>query len=150
MRVLGRLSRSLWGWLIFKLIFGVGWPLALLTFTPASLLASLGWVIYLVASTTLTGALISIVGLILSAQSGTRATVGLTVELVGILLMLVGPISYCLTLVTVATVGFGGTPGWQFIPSVFFSAGMVSAIVNRLLIVLQVRSRVSHQPGLEL
>lgn len=143
-RALGRLTIRHLGWLNFKLVIGVAWPITLLTHTPASLIASLGWLVFLVASTTLAGALTSIVGLIMSAQTGAKAVVGLSVELAGLCLMVTGPTAYCLTYVYLCFAGFNGITGSQFVPGAVFAWAMVCALVCRILIVAPRRSQEAH------
>lgn len=122
----------------------MAWSIATLVTATPSLLASLGWVVYLIAITTLTGAAVSLVGLIMSAQTGTKAVLGLTVELVGLFLMLVGPFGYFAANALLSITGFWHFAAASFLPAMFFAYAMVAAIINRILIVAPKRYREGH------
>jgi hypothetical protein len=139
--VLRRLNIRQLGWLQFKLVLGILWPLSLIFLTPASLLGSIGWIVYLIASATLTGTAVSVTGLILSAQGGAKATVGLSIELAGLALFTVGPFAYFLIYLTLCFTGYGKFPGTIYVPSTCFAYAMVAAITCRILIVAPARSR---------
>lgn len=151
MRAFKRLTLQHWGWLAFKMTLGVLWPLSILDTVPPALIDSLGWVIYLVCFSTLTGASVSMVGLVMSAQRGVAAVIGLTVELVGLSLMLVGPIANALTQFMLAGVGFdyqgAHYSGPQLLPGAFISLAIFLALINRVLIVLPARRRQASDPG---
>lgn len=132
------------GWLVFKVIMGIGWPIALITLTPISLLGSLGWVIYFMAITTLVGGVVSSLGLIATAQTGRLAVLGLSIELSGLSLFIVGPLTYAFTYTALSIYGFGHISNITFIPITIFAYGMVAAIFNRILIVAPQRSLEAH------
>lgn len=144
MNGLHRLTVRHWGWLIFKVILGVLWPISVLVTSPPTLVHSLGWIVGLIAITTLTGGLTSIVGLIMSAQTGAKAVIGLTIELVGLHLFIIGPFTDATTLLLLCFTGWHGTPGYQLMPSMLFALAMVSAIINRILIVAPRRAKEAH------
>lgn len=139
-----RLTPEHLGWLHFKIALGLVWPIALITLTPVTLVGSLGWVVYFMAITTLTGALVSMTGLVMSAQRGTLAVVGLSVELAGLFFFLVGPLTYAITYGVLSVTGFGELKNVQFIPLAIFSYSMVAAIINRIVIVMPRRRREAH------
>jgi hypothetical protein len=142
--VFSRLTPRHWGWIIFKLLVGVAWPLALIFTTPTTVLATVGWVIFLIALTALGGGLLSVIGIVMSAQRGAAGVIGLSVELAGLCLFIVGPICYAIINLALTVTGYHNFHGYQFLPSAVFSTAMVSAIVNRILIVAPLRSREAH------
>lgn len=88
---------------------GAGWAVALFLLTPSVVAASLGTVlVWIMTSFVLIGAVVSSVGLVLAARHPEsdptrlrgdlrRSLLGLGVELVGIVLMIVGVLLYCVT-----------------------------------------------------
>lgn len=91
-----RLTPVLWGWLIFKIVLGLGWTHAMFLFTPTSIADEISiesqtlWIVG-----TALGAIISLVGMLMSVSTNRRRSLqGLTVELIGIVLFAGGPFQY--------------------------------------------------------
>jgi len=94
MRVLGRVPRRNWAWVYFKISVSV-WALNLYNFTPDQVERSLGWgLVTLICCMTISGMLVSISGMVTAFQGIKWRKFGTTVELGGLLLLLVGPFVY--------------------------------------------------------
>jgi hypothetical protein len=90
MKYLKRLTLVHWAWVHAKVALGA-WAVLLYLFTPERVNLALGWVLIgSVTLVTLVGAVVSVIGLIMSVQPGRIALVGLTVELSGLYFMLLG------------------------------------------------------------
>lgn len=96
MQTLRRLTPVHWGWLVFKIVLGLGWTHAMFLSTPQSIASEISvealliWVVG-----TSIGAIISLVGMLMSVSTNRRKSLrGLTVELIGIVLFAGGPFQY--------------------------------------------------------
>lgn len=102
-RALKRLTPVHWAYIHFKLAIGLAWPTALFLFTPAVVNDALQRsIISAMAGVTIVGGLMSIVGLVMTAQRGNVRTIGISIELAGIALLSSGPLAYFLTQSTLA------------------------------------------------
>lgn len=128
-----RLTPIHWAYLHFKLAIGVAWPATLWAVTPTVLHDALKMqMVGLMCLTTLLGALLSIVGLVMTAQRGRVRTIGVSVELAGIALLSSGPLAYFLSQTTLA---FSGN-GHERAALAVFSYAMLAAIVCRLIMLI--------------
>lgn len=103
LRALKRLTPVHWAYIHFKLAVGIAWPVALFLFTPAVVNDALQRsIITAMSGVTVVGGLMSIVGLVMTAQRGNVRTIGISIELAGIALLSSGPLAYFLTQATLA------------------------------------------------
>jgi hypothetical protein len=139
--IIRRLSIRHWAWIHFKLTLAA-WSVLLVVFTPTVVLGTLGGaVILLVAGATFVGAMVSVLGIVLSAQTGSAAVVGLSVELAGLFLMLAGPVAYTITQVGLVLTDPSGS---QRIALAAFAYAMCAALLCRILVVAPRRAREAH------
>ena len=122
------------GWLHFKLALA-GWALAMMLIPPVPVIAAIGTALHLVWTiTTLVGAVISSTGLILSFRPK-YYKVSLTVELGGLYILLVGPMIYLGTQITLLVDGLPHSFTPRLALTVFAYA-MVAAVGARLFTVV--------------
>lgn len=141
LRAARRLRMTDWGWLQFKVVLAV-WSVALLTWPPATSAAILGPVFSLVAGVVLVGAAVSASGLVASRQPGLAAVLGLTVELVGLFFVLAAIVSYWFAQIAIIATSAPAEASQRYAFACFTFA-MGSAVVARLLIILEARHAVA-------
>lgn len=130
-RVLARLTPVHWAYIHFKLIIGIAWPLTLWALTPAVVNEALQRaIVTTMASVTVIGGLLSIVGLIMTAQRGKVRTIGVSIELAGIAFLSSGPLAYFLTQAYLAL------ENTERAALAVFSYAMLAALACRLVMVL--------------
>ncbi len=93
-----RVPLSSWAWVHFKLVLGVVYPVLAVFNNPLGvgdfishplLLVWLGCINF--------GAVASIVGIVLSAQTGRKGVIGVSVELIGLIFLFLGPLMITVT-----------------------------------------------------
>jgi hypothetical protein len=138
MKYLKRLTLVHWAWMHAKVALGV-WAVLLYTFTPERVNLALGWVLIgSVTLVTLVGAVVSIVGLVMSVQLGRVALAGLTIELSGLYFMLLGgAFPY---LVTQFSLAFGSA-GSDRIALTAFAYAMCAFLLCRIALVTSRRRK---------
>lgn len=130
-RALRRLTPVHWAYIHFKLAIGVAWPAALWIFTPAAVNDALQrTIITSMAGATITGGVMSIIGLVMTAQVGKVRTIGVSIELAGIALLSSGPLAYFLTQATLAL------EDTERVALAVFSYSMLAALICRLVMLL--------------
>lgn len=98
MSYLKRLTPRHWAWLHFKIMLGVFWAVLMFVYTPYGIENALGrglvtgWLLV-----TIIGCLTSVVGLVMTVGDGKVHVLGVSVELVGLILFSVGPVIYFFT-----------------------------------------------------
>lgn len=138
MKYFKRLTPVHWAWVHAKVALGT-WAALLLTFTPERVNSALGWtLIGSIALVTILGALVSIVGLVMSVQAGRYALTGLTIELSGLYFMLLGgAVPY---LVTQFSLTFAAA-GSDRIALTAFAYSMCAFLVCRIALVTSRRRK---------
>lgn len=96
-----RLTKADWSWFHFKIAL-LAWSITLLIYTPIPIANALGPVAAVFTSLTAVGVVISLVGLVMSAQIGKIGLIGLTVEYSGIIFTFAGPVNYLITQIYLA------------------------------------------------
>ena len=130
-RALKRLTPVHWAYIHFKLAIGVAWPVALWVFTPAAVNDALQrTIISTMSGVTIIGGVMSIVGLVMTAQRGKVRTIGVSIELAGIALLSSGPLAYFLTQATLAL------DNSDRVALAFFCYAMLAALICRLVMLL--------------
>lgn len=138
-RAIKRLTPVHWAYIHFKLAIGLAWPIALFNFTPEVVNDALQRsIISAMAGVTITGGMMSIVGLVMTAQRGNIRTIGISIELAGIALLSSGPLAYFLTQSTLAI-----TDPERVALAVFCYA-MLAALVCRVVMLLPWFIRTAH------
>lgn len=143
-RTLRRLSPVHWAYIHFKLALGVAWPITLWALTPTVVNEALQRaIVTTMASVTVIGGLMSVVGLIMTAQRGKARTIGVSIELAGIALLSSGPLAYFLTQATLAM----GAGGEQRTALAVYAYAMLAALICRLVMLLPWFIRESQPEG---
>lgn len=98
MKYLKRLKSRHWAWIHFKVATGVLWPLYMIL-TPPELLAGVvsPAIMTLCMVVSIIGTLASVVGYFFSQQLGKLGVIGVSIELSGLTLAVIGPGAYLLT-----------------------------------------------------
>lgn len=140
--LLKRLTLRHWGLIHFKFALGVMWVGAMLLFTPAALGAALQQpLIGIWTTATLIGGIISIAGIILSVSVDAKSRVNAVwIELLGLVLLAVGPFTYMLAQWGIEATNFTG----DRIALGFFAYAMLAAILSRVAVVLPRFHREGH------
>jgi hypothetical protein len=138
MKYLKHLTLVHWSWLHAKVALGA-WAVLLYIYTPERVDLALGWaLIGCVTLVTLIGAVVSVVGLIMSVQPGRITLAGLAVELSGLYFMLFGgAIPYLITQFSLA----GKGPGTDRIALTAFAYAMCAFLVCRIALVTSRRRK---------
>lgn len=145
-KVLSRLTPRHWSWLHFKLALLV-WSLTFLRYTPIRVDDTLGaQIVQLALGVTALGCLISMVGLIMSAQGGKAGVIGLSIELSGIYFTFAAPIVYFFTQVWLAA---SLPEGEQRYALGVYAYVVIAAMICRLVIVRPRRKREANDPSKE-
>lgn len=143
MDVFRRLTLRHWSWIHFKVAMLV-WAAILLTYTPTAVAGALGAVVILISVVTILGSLTSMVGIVMSAQHGTKVgVIGISVELAGLYFMGAGPLAYLITQLWLAVTLPGGSQRYAL---VVFAYAMCVALTCRILIVAPRRNMEAHDP----
>lgn len=131
-----------WASIHFKVALGFMWPIAF-SGTEDGLASNLGF--YVVAAwmtVTAAGTIVSITGMIMTAQAGMTRLRGFRVELVGLAVFLAGPLTY-----------FAAQTGWLFVEptvgrvaQICLAYALCAAVVMRILKVRAAATR-ALQPG---
>ncbi len=90
-RALKRVRLQDWAWVHFKFALGIAWPLLTLAALPPSVNTIQQGVVYAWFGLTIVGAILSIVGIIMSAQPGKAGVLGIPIELAGLVFLFAGP-----------------------------------------------------------
>lgn len=114
----------------------VVWMVVLVFHTPKLASAALGGTIIVLAAVTILGAIVSGIGLIMSCQEGRVARSGLGLELAGLYSMVVGPLSYLITQIVLASTQ---PDGWAL------RSAFVCALLVILLSILSRIAQVAHR-----
>lgn len=129
------LTIETWGWLLFKVVLGLGWTHAMLFVTPVSIAENVSYLSLLVWTVgTMVGAVLSITGMLLgSSCKPRRALQGLTIELIGIVLFAGGPVQYLFLQIAFMTENFQTryALAW-FAGAMLLAIGMRALHVGRL------------------
>lgn len=139
-------SAELVGWMLFKVVLGLGWTHAMLLVTPASIAAATTpALIALFTVGTAVGAAVSMVGMILSLSRRERkALIGLSVELAGLVLFAGGPLQYLF--IQLSLVGSTAEDFVNRYSLCYFAAGMMIAISIRVIQVARLFHREATNP----
>jgi hypothetical protein len=132
-----------WGWVHFKLTI-LYWASVMFRFTPEGVYSTLQQPIVAIWTIlTALGAIISVTGLMFSAQPRQSRfhTSGVSIELAGLLMFITGPIVYWITqLSLIMDLRQQGIPVHELLVTryalVVYSYAMVAAILARILVVL--------------
>lgn len=143
MGIFRKLTIRHWSWIHFKVAMFV-WAAILLGYTPTAVAGALGAVVLTISIVTMLGSVTSIVGIIMSAQYGTKAgVIGISVELAGLYFMGSGPLAYFITQLWLALTLPQGSQRYAL---VVFAYAMCVALTCRILIVAPRRNREAHDP----
>lgn len=97
-----RLTAQDWSWIHFKVALLV-WAIFLFKFTPTAVSHALGAVSIVAASVCIFGVLLSLIGLVMSAQPDRIGLLGLSIEYSGLIFTAAGPITYFIVQVYLAS-----------------------------------------------
>lgn len=142
---LGNLKIQHWALINFKLALGVVWPALMLLATPVAVQSVLGNVIvYAWTISTFVGGVISIEGLIMSAQEDRPRIrlLGISIELIGLFFMAGGVLSYFCTQLSILL-----SQADQFqnrLALTVFAYAMLASLIWRISIVGGRRRRETH------
>lgn len=121
-----------WGWLNFKLVIGLAWPVLVLLAMPPAPAEVLGHVFGLAGLVTVIGTVISVIGLLMTAQPDSSVrTIGLSIELVGISFVAALPLTYAIAQVVLFV--SGDPDGLSRIAIAILAWASVSALAARAL-----------------
>jgi hypothetical protein len=137
-----RITLRRWSWIFFK-VGAFLWALHLILFTPPQVAEVLPSTIYTLSATIMVGALISIGGLVMVSQHGRTAVIGLTVELVGIVLVALSTFGYLITQVYLV---YSLPDGAGRIAFCYLLVWILLALVARFVIVFPRRQQEGHDP----
>lgn len=145
MNYLKRLRAKNWAWLNFKFSVGVLWPLYMIFATPETLISAVDATILTVCmALSLLGNLASIVGYIFSMQPGKIGVIGVSIELSGVILAILGPGAYLLTRLSLLfDPAFGLTTG------IFFAYSLCAVYLYRLIVLVPRFRFEAHDPSKE-
>lgn len=130
-RALRRLTPVHWAYIHFKLALGMAWPVALFFYTPTVVNDALQrTIVSTMCGVTILGGVMSIIGLVMTAQRGKVRTIGVSIELAGIALLSSGPLAYFFTQATLAMHDL------DRVALAFFSYAMLAALICRLVMLL--------------
>lgn len=134
MKYLKRLRARHWAWLHFLAVIGVGWPLFMI-FTPPELIAGVlhPAILAIAMIVSLVGTLIAMFGYFASQQQDKLGVIGVSIELSGLILSILGPGAYFVTRIYMLflpeTAGVLSSP-------LFFSYALCAVYLYRFVIVL--------------
>ena len=133
MKYLKNLTLQQWAWSHFLIALGIVWPVVIITNVPTGFLATLEFTLILVGMFfTFIGALCALVGLIMKDQTCKVRLYGISIELIGTLLLFVGPFLYFVTQLVLATQIGGFTSRGALM---VFAYSMCAVIVYRLVMI---------------
>lgn len=142
LRALGRVPGKSWAWIHFKIVVGMLMPAAVLEQTPLGIEGQPWALIVAWMTLTATGGVLSVAGIIMSEQPvGRTRTLGVSVELTGLIFMFSGPF-----LMFVAYVYDAFTPNQSDprLVAITFLWGLSAAMVARIATVLPRYRREAH------
>lgn len=157
LRGIGHALRNLtlrhWGWLHFKVAL-IYWANVMYRWTPVAVADTLREP-YLVIWTGMTvfGGLLSIVGLVMSAQPANNRfhVVGVSIELAGLCFFIIGPIVYWTTQLSLIVTNADHLPFGERMhiryALVCFAYAMIAAIIARILVVFPRFRKYSRRPA---
>lgn len=133
MGYLRRLRGRHWAWIHFLLAVGVAWPLFVIFSPPEFIIGFLDPIVLTVSMwVALIGTLTTIWGYASSQQEGRIGVIGISIELAGLILAIVGPASYAVTrifiLLSPESVGLSS--------GLFFSYALFAVFLYRLVVVV--------------
>jgi peptidoglycan biosynthesis protein MviN/MurJ (putative lipid II flippase) len=141
-----------WGWLHFKLAM-IYWASVMMRFPPDAVADSLKEpYIFIWTAMTMFGGLVSMVGLFMSAQPATNRfhVVGVSIELAGLCLFIIGPIVYWTTQLSIFVTNQDHLPLMERLHTryavICLAYAMTAAIVARILVVFPRFRRYSKRP----
>lgn len=142
-RVFKNMTPRHWGWLHFKLALFY-WANVMYRWTPNAVADSLREPLLLIWTLlTCIGAVVSIVGLVMSAQPANNRfhVIGVSIELSGLCLFIIGPFVYWTTQLSILLTRSDGAPNMVTemhtrYAICCFAYAMMAAIVARILVVL--------------
>lgn len=137
-----RITLRRWSWIAFKASAFL-WALHLILFTPPVVAQTLQSTIFLLAGTIMVGSLISIAGLVMVSQQGRTAVIGLSVELIGIILVTLSTAGYLWTQIHLA---YTLPDGASRIAFCYLLVWIITALIARLVIVFPRRQQEGHDP----
>ncbi|WP_307083520.1 hypothetical protein [Arthrobacter agilis] len=130
-RALKRLTPVHWAYIHFKFALGVVWPTVLWLLTPTAVNDALQrTIVTTMAGATILGGIMSITGLIMTAQRGRVRTIGVSIELAGIALLSSGPLSYFFTQAYLAL------SNYERAALAVFAYAMLAALICRFVMLL--------------
>jgi hypothetical protein len=141
-RWLRRMTLTDWSWVHFKASV-IAWAALLGAYTPEKVGDALGGVITLVTTVVISGAAVSLVGLVMSAQTGRTRVVGIAIELGGLLIMAAGPVAYFGTQAYLALTSPDGDQRYALTALAYV---FLAATLCRILLVLPMFNREAHDP----
>lgn len=139
---LKRLTVRHWTWLHFKAAVLI-WVVTLGAFTPKQVDGAIGSLVGALMWVTVAGCLISASGLVMSAQRGKVAVIGLSIEFVGIWFTFAGPVSYLITQIYLSVTLPDGDQRYAL---AWLAYTLVAGIICRISIVGPRRSKEAHDP----
>lgn len=143
--VFGMLKTQHWALINFKLALGVVWPTLMLLATPVALQSVLGNVfVYAWTISTFIGGIVSIEGLIMSAQEDRPRIrlLGISIELIGLFFMAGGVLAYFSTQLSIL---LSQTDQFQNrLALTVFAYAMLASLIWRISIVGGRRRRETH------
>lgn len=142
MKLLRNVSKQAWAWIHFKFAIGIAWPIMTLAQLPPTVSITVGhWLAIVWLSLSVLGASLAIAGLIMQAQPGRCAVMGIPVELVGLIFLFSGPFLFCLLYLILGILG----NGWRLV-AIGLCWGLSAAMIARMAMVIPKYLREAHDP----
>lgn len=139
---LKRLTSEDWSWVHFKVVIFI-WAIMILNYTPTPIANALGILADIFAIVTALGILISVTGIIMSAQIGSIGLIGLTIEYSGIIFTATGPFTYLMIQLYLATKLPDGDQRYALCVLAYV---VIAALFARFRTVRMKRRRLLHTP----
>lgn len=139
---LRRITLRRWSWIFFK-VAALSYGVTLWVFTPKVIAETLPASITNIAFALIVGALVSIAGIVMVSQTGRVAVWGLTVELMGIMMVAAGVAAYLLTQIYLVVTLPTGTDRIAFCVLLVW---VLAALFARAVIVMPRRHKEGHDP----
>ncbi len=133
-----------WGWLHFKFAMAV-WALLTLAAQPESINTAVANALVIVwFGLTMTGGVLSMVGIVMAAQPGRCSVIGISIELVGLILLFVGPFLFLVLFVARGMMA----DDWKW-SGIGLTYALSAAMLARVIMVLPRYLREAHDPTKE-
>lgn len=147
MNYVKRLKARHWAWLQFLFVTGIVWPTFMLFSTPELIVGVLHPAILAIAMiVSFVGTIVSMFGYVASQQLGKLGVIGVSVELSGLILSILGPAAYFITRIYMLflpeTAGVLSSP-------LFFSYAICAVYLYRFVIVVPRFRFEAHDPNKE-